>query len=93
MEKKKEEAREKRRVRMTRLYHTLCRTLGIGEDERQAMLSGYGATSSVELSDEELGDLCNRLGGMLPERGKEEELDRLQGLPKIKVAHLSPIVS
>ena len=65
---KSNESRERRRARMSKLYHSLCSTLGIGEEERLAMLGSYGVTSSRDMSDEALSDLCNRLGAMLPRR-------------------------
>lgn len=75
---KAEDAQERRRSRMRKLYHSLCSTLGIGEEERLAMLGSYGVTSSRDMSDADLSDLCNRLGAMLPGRKQDTEMDRLR---------------
>lgn len=75
---KAEDAQERRRARMRKLYHSLCSTLGIGEEERLALLGSYGVTSSRDMSDEDLSDLCNRLGAMLPGRKQDAEMDRLR---------------
>lgn len=57
-------------------YHSLCFRLGMSADDKLALLSGYGVGSSVDLSNAELTEICDRLNEMAnPEDAK---LDRMR---------------
>ena len=46
---------------LLRKYHTICRQLGITEEERQAIKDSYGISSSGSLTEKQLSDLIDRL--------------------------------
>lgn len=46
-------------------YHSLCYRLGMTAGDKLALLSGYGVESSVDLTNEELTELCDSLNAML----------------------------
>jgi hypothetical protein len=52
-------------------YHTICRTLGMNREDKLALLSGWGANSSTELSDRELGDVLEQLRNIQYSRNEE----------------------
>ncbi|MFV0311487.1 MAG: phage protein GemA/Gp16 family protein [Dysgonomonas sp.] len=55
-------ATDRKKEKLIRRYHSLCKRLGMTEDERREMLSeNYGVESSKELYVEELEHLCTVL--------------------------------
>lgn len=57
-------------------YHSLCYRLNMTADDKLALLSAYGVESSVDLTNEELTEVCDRLNSILnPEDAK---LDRMR---------------
>jgi len=44
-------------------YHVICRGMGMSDDDRAALLSGYGVTSSKQLSEEQLISVIYKLQG------------------------------
>ena len=56
-------------------YHSLCFRLNMSADDKLALLAGYGVESSVDLSNEELTQICDRLNAALnPESAKTDRL-------------------
>lgn len=56
---------------LLRKFHSLCYRLNLSADDKLAMLSAYGVESSVDLSNAELTELCDRLNEILkPEDAK-----------------------
>jgi hypothetical protein len=68
--------------KIIRKYHTLCRMVGLTDDERLAMLSAnYGVESSLQLETHDLIDVCGWLQKMLDQKNgntKNETLDKLR---------------
>ncbi len=56
------------RGQLNRKYHYLLKDLGINEDQKLALLSSWGVSSSTELSDEKLYELTLWLGLKQKER-------------------------
>lgn len=46
---------------LVKRYHTLATKLGLGKDEKAAIMESYGVTSSLDLSVQELTELCGQL--------------------------------
>lgn len=46
---------------LIKLYHTLANKLGMSEDDRRAMLAGWGAESSKDLSIDQLQEVCGHM--------------------------------
>ena len=64
---------------LLRKYHTLCTQLGMTNDEKHALLEGYGVESSRDLDHHDIIDLCARLSRQLEgRRGKQPSTDRLR---------------
>ncbi|MDE6037560.1 MAG: hypothetical protein K2G05_04780 [Duncaniella sp.] len=56
-------------------YHSLCFRLNMTADDKLALLAGYGVESSVDLTNEELTEICDRLNGILnPEDAKRDRM-------------------
>ncbi len=56
-------------------YHSLCFKLKMTAEDKLALLSGYGVESSVDLSNGELTELCDRLNALLnPEDAKRDRM-------------------
>lgn len=56
-------------------YHSLCYKLGMTADDKLALLSGYGVESSVDLTNEELTEICDHLNSILnPEDAKRDRM-------------------
>ena len=56
-------------------YHSLCYKLGMTADDKLALLSGYGVESSVDLTNEELTNICDHLNSILnPEDAKRDRM-------------------
>lgn len=60
---------------LLRKYHSLCYRLNLSADDKLAMLSAYDVESSVDLSNAELTELCDRLNEILnPEDAKLDKM-------------------
>lgn len=56
-------------------FHSLCFKLNMTAEDKLALLSAYGVESSVDLSNEELTELCDRLNAALnPEDAKRDKM-------------------
>lgn len=56
-------------------FHSLCFRLNMTAEDKLALLSAYGVESSVDLSNEELTELCDRLNAALnPEDAKRDKM-------------------
>jgi hypothetical protein len=53
------------KVKLIKKYHAICSNLHISNDERYAIMDGYGVESSKDLTIGQLNDVCNKLGGRL----------------------------
>lgn len=59
---------------LRRKYHALCSKLGLTDEEKRELLHAYGCNSSIELTFYELGDLCNKLEGLI--KPKNADFDK-----------------
>ena len=60
---------------LLRKFHSLCYRLNLSADDKLAMLSAYDVESSVDLSNAELTELCDRLNEILnPEDAKLDKM-------------------
>ena len=57
-------------------YHSLCFRLRMTADDKLALLSAYGVESSVDLTNEELTEVCDRLNSIL--NPKDAKLDKMR---------------
>jgi hypothetical protein len=46
---------------LVKRYHTLATKLGLGKDDKAAIMESYGVSSSLDLSVQELTELCGQL--------------------------------
>lgn len=66
---------EKNKKWLLKKYHSLCFQLGMSADDKLALLDGYGVESSVDLSNEELTEICDRLNAMVnPKDAKRDKM-------------------
>ena len=69
--------------KIIRKYHTLCRMVGLSDDERLAMLSSnYGVESSLQLETHDLIDVCGWLQKMLDQKNGNTQSKTLDQLRK-----------
>ena len=61
---------------LLRKFHSLCYRLNLSADDKLAMLSAYDVESSVDLSNTELTELCDRLNEIL--NPKDAKLDKMR---------------
>ena len=61
---------------LLRKFHSLCYRLNLSADDKLAMLSAYDVESSVDLSNAELTELCDRLNEIL--NPKDAKLDKMR---------------
>ena len=59
---------------LRRKFHALCAQLDIHEESKREILEAYGCESTLDLTLDELGDVCNKLESKLNPR--VEEYDR-----------------
>ena len=52
-------------------YHCICRNLSMEKEHKQALLSGFGAVSSTELSDRELTEVLGYLRNLQQNRNED----------------------
>jgi hypothetical protein len=50
-----------RKKALVRQYHTVCSVCGLGAEEKDAILSGYGVESSNDLTESQLNEVINKL--------------------------------
>lgn len=56
-------------------FHSLCFRLKMSPSEKYALLAGYGVESSVDLNNDELIQICDRLNSLLnPEDAKRDKM-------------------
>lgn len=48
-------------ARLIKRYHTIAARLGLGKEDKAAIMESFGVESSLDLSVEELQELCNAL--------------------------------
>ncbi|HHT23144.1 MAG TPA: hypothetical protein GXZ87_07535 [Bacteroidales bacterium] len=65
---------EQEQKRLLKKFHTLLGKAGLGADEKEAILAGYGVESSKELTAYELLEACNQLDKM--SNPKAAEMDK-----------------
>lgn len=53
---------------LIKLHHTLASRLGMNEDSRRAMLAGWGANSSSDLSVKDLREVCKTMKAKLNDK-------------------------
>lgn len=53
---------------LIKLHHTLASKLGMSEDNRRAMLAGWGAESSSDLSIDQLQEVCKAMKAKLNDK-------------------------
>ena len=61
---------------LLRKFHSLCYRLNLSADDKLALLSAYDVESSVDLSNTELTELCDRLNEIL--NPKDAKLDKMR---------------
>lgn len=59
-------------------YHTLCSHLHLSPEEREALLSPYGCTSSKDMETHDLIDVCASLAAELDKRTEGADIQRLR---------------
>ncbi|WP_304747787.1 hypothetical protein [uncultured Alistipes sp.] len=67
---------DKQQKWLLRHFHTLCTRLGMTEEEKRALIDGYGVESSKDIDNHDLMDLCHTLELQLNKGAKEA--DRLR---------------
>ena len=67
---------DKQQKLLLRQFHTLCTRLGMTEEEKRALIGGYGVESSKDIDNHDLMDLCHTLELQLNKGAKEA--DRLR---------------
>lgn len=56
-------------------FHSLCFRLNMSVEEKLVLLAGYGVESSVDLTNEELTQVCDRLNNLLnPADAKRDKM-------------------
>ena len=61
---------------LLRKFHSLCYRLNLSADDKLSLLSAYDVESSVDLSNTELTELCDRLNEIL--NPKDAKLDKMR---------------
>lgn len=59
-------------------YHTLCSQLGLSPEDREALLSPYGCTSSKDMETHDLIEVCASLGKELDKRTEGADIQKLR---------------
>lgn len=67
---------DKQQKWLLRQFHALCTRLGMTEEEKRALIDGYGVESSKDIDNHDLMDLCHTLELQLNKGAKEA--DRLR---------------
>ena len=69
---------DKLHLQAIRRYHTLCTQLQLTSEDREALLSPYGCTSSKDMETHDLIDVCAVLAGELDRRTEGADIQRLR---------------
>lgn len=64
---------DKQQKWLLRQFHTLCSRLGMTEEEKCALIGGYGVESSRDIDNHDLMDLCHTLELQLNKGAKEAD--------------------
>ncbi len=59
-------------------FHTLCTVLGLDDDAKRAILTGWGVESSRDLSQHQLIDICAKLSEQVDHTQGTARLDKLR---------------
>lgn len=83
------------KTELIKKYHTLCTVRGMNKDDRDTLLAAYSVTSSKELTEFQLIDICNKLkaepdrwrkkalaavGAWLRSTNQSETMDKIKGI-------------
>nr|DAS51973.1 MAG TPA: Protein of unknown function (DUF1018) [Caudoviricetes sp.] len=69
---------DKLHLQAIRRYHTLCTQLQLTSEDREALLSPYGCTSSKDMETHDLIDVCAVLAGELDRRTEGSDISKLR---------------
>lgn len=69
---------DKLHLQVIRRYHTLCSQLQLTSEDREALLSPYGCTSSKDMETHDLIDVCAALAGELDRRTEGTDISKLR---------------
>lgn len=69
---------DKLHLQAIRRYHTLCSQLQLTSEDREALLSPYGCTSSKDMETHDLIDVCAALAGELDRRTEGSDISKLR---------------
>lgn len=58
-------------------FHTLCSLLGMTDDEKRALIEGYGVESSRDIDTHDLVDICGTLSAQVNEK-QGNDIDKLR---------------
>lgn len=64
---------DKQQKWLLRQFHTLCTRLGMTEEEKRALIDGYGVESSKDIDNHDLMNLCHTLELQLNKGAKEAD--------------------
>ena len=64
---------DKQQKWLLRQFHTLCTRLGMTEEEKRALIEGYGVESSKDIDNHDLMNLCHTLELQLNKVAKEAD--------------------
>ena len=78
MSKPSEQILDATHKRLIKQYHTLASMLAMSEDQRATLLASLGVTSSRELTQSQLIELCSTLSSELAKRDGRNALDPLR---------------
>ncbi len=74
---------DKQQKWLLRQFHTLCTRLGMTEEEKRALIGGYGVESSKDIDNHDLMDLCHTLELQLNKGVKEADILRKRVIASI----------
>lgn len=64
---------DKQQKWLLRQFHTLCTRLGMTEEEKRALIEGYGVESSKDIDNHDLMNLCHTLELQLNKGAREAD--------------------
>lgn len=59
-------------------FHTLCSVLGIDADGKRAIVESWGVSSSRDLTQHQLIDICGKLSAQVDQKQGTARLDKLR---------------
>lgn len=59
-------------------FHTLCRVLGLSEDEKRVIVESYGVESSRDMDTHDLINVCAKLSEQANKKNGTGEVDKLR---------------